>query len=383
MGPVTYQGEQLATTFVAQIMDQEWLVRQERRSEDYLLFFEKDGNILWTSNPLYGDSNINVAESRLHDHDEYFRLHEVPLYETGSDLPRLWFGVSETHLVHMLKSYQQWVYLFAALGGMTVLLVGVLMLRNFRRPLDQLMLTTEQMINGQLPVMSRSESNTEMDRLVNRFADVLDALRNEQEEVRRAHKQLQETAITDSLTGLYNRRYLQEVAPSLLAQVERDGRHLVAVLLDLDHFKKINDCHGHLGGDAVLVHFARLLKHNSRVNDNLFRIGGEEFLILNVAEDTEESVMLANKIRELVSGAPAPYQGSEIPITVSIGISCYVGGSGGGSLSNLMRGADIALYEAKDGGRNKVVLHSSCHPPATSVRPQGGVAVVNGNLSVR
>jgi hypothetical protein len=152
MGPVTYQGEQLATTFVAQIMDQEWLVRQERRSEDYLLFFEKDGNILWTSNPLYGDSNINVAESRLHDHDEYFRLHEVPLYETGSDLPRLWFGVSETHLVHMLKSYQQWVYLFAALGGMTVLLVGVLMLRNFRRPLDQLMLTTEQMINGQLPV---------------------------------------------------------------------------------------------------------------------------------------------------------------------------------------------------------------------------------------
>jgi len=209
-----------------------------------------------------------------------------------------------------------------------------------------------------------------MDQLVNRFADVLDALRLEQTRVRRAHTKLQETAITDSLTGLYNRRYLQEIIAGLFAQVVRDRRYLTAILLDLDYFKAINDCHGHLGGDAVLVHFARLLKHNSRANDYLFRIGGEEFLILNVAENTESSFALASKIRELVDQSPANYQGLEIPITVSIGISCCRGASGESSLSQLMRAADKALYEAKSNGRNQVVRHASCvDASASSSRP--------------
>jgi two-component system cell cycle response regulator len=181
------------------------------------------------------------------------------------------------------------------------------------------------------------------------------------------HKTLQETAITDSLTGLYNRRYLQEVAPGLFAQVERDGRNLTGVLLDLDYFKVINDRHGHLGGDAVLIHFGRLLRNNSRANDHLFRIGGEEFLILNVTEDPDDSVKLANKLRELVAQSPAEYHGTEVPITVSVGVSCCSGATPGGSLSTLLRAADKALYEAKADGRNRVVLHSSCQA-ATAAR---------------
>jgi diguanylate cyclase (GGDEF)-like protein len=219
-----------------------------------------------------------------------------------------------------------------------------------------------------------------MDRLVNRFADVLDELRREQAELKKVHETLQETAITDSLTSMYNRRYLQEVAPGLFAQVERDGRYLTAILLDLDFFKVINDRYGHLGGDAVLVHFARLLKHNSRANDHLFRIGGEEFLILNVTEDPEDSVKLANKLRELVDQSPGNYQGDEIPITVSAGVSCCSGGDGTGSLSNLMRAADKALYEAKAGGRNKVVLHSSC--PAVPATVSTPVTLVKSDCSI-
>jgi len=360
MSPVIHHNRRLATVAVARIMDQQWLHTEERHSDDYLLLFERGGNVLWSSDPTYQGLSINLTQQSLSTENQHFQLQEVSLENDRPMVPRLWFGASRTRVIDLLERYQRWVYIFAVLGGGAVLMVGGLILRNFNRPFQQLMHTTEEMIDGKLPVMSRSESNTEMDRLVNRFADVLDALRREQSELKRVHKRLQETAITDSLTGLYNRRYLQEVSPALFAQVERDGRYLTSILLDLDHFKEINDRHGHLGGDAVLVHFARLLKHNSRVNDYLFRIGGEEFLILNVTATPPDSAVLAEKIRVLVHESPANYRGFTIPITVSAGVSCCFGEVGESSLSRLMRNADKALYNAKAGGRNRVVAHASC-----------------------
>jgi diguanylate cyclase (GGDEF)-like protein len=379
--PVSYQNDDLAYAVVARILDQAWLTSQEQHSSDYLFFFEQGGHISWSSNVRYEGMRIDTAEKQLNYRNEHFRLGEVRYTDLDASTPRLWFGVSETRLFEMLAGYERWIYTFAALGSLTVLLVGWLMLRNFRRPIAQLMLTTEEMINGRLPVMSRSEANTEMDLLVNRFADVLDALRHEQSKLERANRRLQETAITDSLTGLYNRRYLQEVTPALFAQIVRDGRYLTAILLDLDYFKAINDQYGHPGGDAVLVHFARLLKHNSRANDYLFRIGGEEFLILNVAEDPGDSVVLANKMRDLVEASPGNYQGEVIPVTVSAGISCCDGKNGEISLSSLMRTADKALYEAKSAGRNQVVIHSSCREAAKIVRPRSTISLIRGGYT--
>jgi len=360
MAPVIYEGRQLATTVVTRTLDQQWLVQQESASSDYLLLFEKAGSVLWSSNMRFQGLEVDTRKGVLHTQDQSIRLSKVLLGEVAPGVPQLWIGISESVLVELLERYQRWVYSFSVMGVFAVLLVGWLMVRNFSRPFSQLMSITEEMVQGKLPVMNRSSSNTEMDQLVNRFADVLDALRREQTRVRRAHRKLQETAITDSLTGMYNRRYLQEITPGLFARVVRDKCYLTAILLDLDYFKAINDCHGHPGGDAVLVHFARLLKHNSRASDYLFRIGGEEFLILNIAEDTGSSFALANKLRELVDLSPANYRGMEISITVSIGISCCQGTSGESSLSQLMRAADKALYEAKSNGRNQVVRHASC-----------------------
>jgi len=304
----------------------------------------------------------------------------VALDAADTGAPRLWVAVSQDRLMELLSGYQRWVYVFTALGVAAILLVGWLMLRNFQRPFRQLMRTTDEMMHGELPVMSRSHSKTEMDLLVNRFADMLDALRRERSELRRVHQKLQETAITDSLTELYNRRYLQEVSTSLFAQAERDGRYLMAILMDLDWFKEINDRHGHLGGDAVLVHFSRLLRHNSRASDQLFRVGGEEFMILAVTDDPGESVTLADKLRILVRASPARYQGVEIPISVSAGISCCFGDSRGASLSQLMRMADKALYEAKASGRNRVALHGSCHSATASVRSDRSAALIEGRF---
>lgn len=377
--PVLYQGQQLATSVVARVMDRDWLSRQEDISNDYLLFFEQRGRVMASSNVAYQGLHIDAQRKDLFYNNEHFSLREVSYGQDGGDhLPKLWFGVAESKLTELLGRYRRWVYSFAALGGLVVLLVGWLMLRNFSKPMAALMRTTEEMIEGKLPVIKRSESRTEMDQLVNRFADVLDALRREQAKLERAHRKLQETAITDSLTGLYNRRYLQEVTPGLFAQVVRDKRYLTAVLFDLDYFKAINDSWGHLGGDAVLIHFARLLKHNSRANDFLFRIGGEEFVILNVVEDPEDSVLLANKIRELVSQSPANYQGNIIPTTVSAGVSCCYGKSGDISLSTLMRAADKALYEAKSAGRNQVVIHSSCRDASAVARRPTHIKLIEG-----
>lgn len=366
--PLTYQDQVLATSAVARLLGSGWLQRQESKSEDYLIFFESDGRILWSSNPDYRGLLIDRNKQMLVDGKRSFYLREVHLKGAAENMPHLWFAASETYLLHMLTRYRNWAYAFSLLGGLTVVLLCWLMIRNFRRPFAQLMEATEAMVHGRLPVLNRSESRTELDQLLNRFADVLDALRREKAKVKRAHRKLQETAITDSLTGLYNRRYLQEINPGLFAQVERDGRYLTAIILDLDYFKAVNDEYGHLGGDAVLVHFARLLKHNSRANDHLFRIGGEEFLILNVAETPDGSVALAAKLRELVSESPANYQSESISMTVSAGISCCSGRSGEGSLSRLMRAADKALYEAKASGRNRIIVHASCREASDSAR---------------
>ena len=378
--PVLYQGERLATAVVARVMDRDWLTKQEDLSRDYLLFFERRGRVLRSSNDRYQGLLVDSQTRRLDYGEHHFRLRQVSYGAADNRLPRLWFGVAESTLTELLAGYQRWVYSFAALGSVVVLFVGWLVLRNFSKPMEALMSTTEKMINGELPVMTRSDASTEMDQLVNRFADVLDALRREQSKLERANRKLQETAITDSLTGLHNRRYLQEVAPGLFARVVRDKRYLTAVLLDLDYFKSINDSWGHLGGDAVLVHFARLLKHNSRANDFLFRIGGEEFMILNVTEDPHDSVVLANKIRALVNSSPANYRGNVLPITVSAGVSCCYGKSGDISLSTLMRAADKALYEAKSAGRNRVILHSSCLEATSAARRRAQVTVIDGGV---
>lgn len=375
--PVTRADAFVGTVVVARLMDQHWLQAEEMPSGDYVLFFERRGRVLWSSDERFQGVRFDVRSHQFGYDGERYSLHEIPYGQPHSGLPELWFGMSESSVTRLLASYQRWVFTFAALGSMVVMLVGWLVMRNFSRPMAALMMITEQMMKGELPVMVRSQAKSEMDRLVNRFADVLDSLRHEQAKLESANRKLQETAITDSLTGLYNRRYMQEVTPALFAQVVRDRRYLTAVLIDLDHFKAINDSWGHLGGDAVLVHFSQLLQHNSRANDFLFRIGGEEFIILNVAENPRASVALAEKIRELISRSPATYQGNSIPITVSIGISCCNGRSGEISLSMLMRAADKALYEAKSSGRNRVILHTSCREAAGVVQPRARIALVD------
>ena len=168
-----------------------------------------------------------------------------------------------------------------------------------------------------------------------------------------------EMAVTDGLTGLHNRRYLDSHLQTLFDRAVSRRRPLSVMITDIDRFKSINDAHGHDGGDEVLREFARRLRKNVRGIDLACRYGGEEFVV--VMPDTEAAI--AEKVAERVRAeiAQTPFRtgssGKTIEVTVSVGVSSLLRGAD--SVQALMKRADVALYEAKTGGRNRVVARAA------------------------
>lgn len=178
-------------------------------------------------------------------------------------------------------------------------------------------------------------------------------------------------ATTDSLTGLFNRRYAEAYLADVLARAKDSGRDFIVMMVDIDHFKRVNDTFGHAAGDRVLRAVACKIRDNLRAFDLVARIGGEEFLIVLPETDGAEASMAADRLRGLIAHDPVALDdGTEVPVTVSIGAA--VGAASQrpraeayGSLrkpdqyafphvASLMEHADQALYRAKSSGRNRV-----------------------------
>jgi len=166
-------------------------------------------------------------------------------------------------------------------------------------------------------------------------------------------------SIRDPLTGLFNRRYLEESAAREIARCERRDCPLSLMMLDIDHFKAFNDVHGHAGGDALLARFGKLLAEHSRGEDIACRYGDEEFTLILPEAPAEAAMQRAGAIRSAVEAMRVQHMGRELPqVTVSIGVATFP--ANGNTPEALMRAADEALYRAKHEGRNRVV-------PATPV----------------
>jgi diguanylate cyclase (GGDEF)-like protein len=168
-----------------------------------------------------------------------------------------------------------------------------------------------------------------------------------------AHEQVERLSITDGLTGIYNRRYMNERLEEEFAKVQRYEAEMSVLLLDLDHFKQINDNFGHQVGDRTLVSVAECLNTMLRESDMLGRYGGEEFLVMLPHTNLTDATHTADKLRKAIGELQISGMG-EKRVTVSIGVATFPN-TGIDSLDALVRHADEALYKAKESGRNRVV----------------------------
>jgi diguanylate cyclase (GGDEF)-like protein/PAS domain S-box-containing protein len=171
-------------------------------------------------------------------------------------------------------------------------------------------------------------------------------------ERKRAEDELIRIANTDFLTGVSNRRHFLEALDIELSRSRRTGRSAVLLMVDIDHFKNINDTCGHGGGDAVLQHFAELSTRNLRRADRFGRLGGEEFAFLLPETDLASAWRFAERFRCLVADTPARTESGVIAFTISIGVAdCGLGDT---TVDSILAHADAALYQAKESGRNRV-----------------------------
>lgn len=175
------------------------------------------------------------------------------------------------------------------------------------------------------------------------------------DQLRESVAQTIEMAITDPLTGLHNRRYLDSHLQTLLERAIVRKRPLSVMITDLDRFKSINDSFGHLGGDEVLREFAQRLRQNVRGIDLACRYGGEEFVVVMPDTDSEVAAKVAERIRAETARNlfEMPNSGLSTPVTISVGVASV--NYDGDTVLDLMKRADLALYQAKTNGRNRVV----------------------------
>jgi diguanylate cyclase (GGDEF)-like protein len=183
----------------------------------------------------------------------------------------------------------------------------------------------------------------------------LDQIHIQTQQLVESEARLRELSIRDPLTGLFNRRYLEEMLSHEILSAARKQSPIGIIMIDIDHFKNINDTHGHAAGDMVLVQVGKFLSKHIRSSDVSCRYGGEEFLLILSGASQEITLMRAGQIREEIRQLPMYFEGQQLEgVTLSIGVAMYP--AHGETRDVLLKIADAALYRAKRDGRDRVVL---------------------------
>lgn len=189
------------------------------------------------------------------------------------------------------------------------------------------------------------------------LAEAYSVLEVSKRELEAANTQLRQLAMTDPLTNVFNRRYLFDMGLKLFRMAKRYEWNLSVLLIDIDHFKSINDTHGHAAGDEVLVHTARIVKKRLRETDVFGRIGGEEFVVIAPGTDIAAAKLLAQDLLTRIAQANVAWDGKNLSLTASIGIAiCHPEDE---SVEAVVERADVAMYMAKGGGRNQFAVNDA------------------------
>lgn len=263
------------------------------------------------------------------------------LFDCFPDLPQRWFA-KKVSSVFMLKnfaftSWEQRPYLFPF---------------KHNRPVTSGM---EYMCQD-LTLMPIKNSDGEVEKVCIVVFDATDtAIYRTMHQA--AMKKLEMVSRIDGLTQLFNRSHWQSRLSEEFSRAARYQTPLSLIMFDLDHFKKVNDTYGHLGGDAVLCAVSRVVKSSLRENDIAGRYGGEEFGIILPNTPEAGAMVVAERIRAAIEASPIPFEDREIKATSSLGVTEYR--QGVADCEELIAQADAALYKAKESGRNRVILHST------------------------
>ena len=207
------------------------------------------------------------------------------------------------------------------------------------------------------------EANEELGKLNVSYEQLILELKRSKEtaenlavELQTANKKLRHLATKDGLTGLFNHRYFQEALDKEISRTVRYQKPLTLILFDIDHFKKVNDTHGHPAGDAVLKVISAIMLKTVRESDLVARYGGEEFAAILPETDLQGGAILAERLRRAVEAVDIPADGQSIKVTISLGVTTYNLSSGSTGKAALVTAADKGLYHSKESGRNKLSI---------------------------
>jgi len=180
-----------------------------------------------------------------------------------------------------------------------------------------------------------------------------------------AEKEKEHLSITDPMTGAFNRRYFDLIAPKEISRTRREKQHLACLMVDADNFKKYNDTYGHHAGDVALQAIVETLQQSfQRASDSVFRLGGEEFAVLFPVNDEQAAIGVADKARQAMQDRQIEHSGNPpfLVVTLSMGVFVLNPDDNYG-IDDIYKFADIALYQAKEHGRNQVILHTEDTTP--------------------
>jgi diguanylate cyclase (GGDEF)-like protein len=208
-------------------------------------------------------------------------------------------------------------------------------------------------MNGHLMVF---RDITESKQVEKRLRYVNDRLQGQLIEIGLLQSKLREQAIRDPLTNIFNRRYLDETLDRELSRAAREDYPVCVIMVDIDHFKRVNDTHGHEAGDLVLKAIAETLSHHCRRGDFACRYGGEEFVVVLPNITLETAYARAEDLRKSLHLLSVPYEEHNLSVTISMGIACFP--ENGQTRDAILRAADQAMYAAKEAGRDHILSYN-------------------------
>lgn len=338
-----------------------------------VLLLDKVGYVMLTSDVSFLNINEPVSIDsevlkRLQDKPGENEIFYGPLQEKViglaymSEKPPITIIANRSHKL-IYAAWEQQRNLFAGLIGVIILIVTAIAFRMSHAivvPLQRLIDATERIVKGDLNVELTNSQRDEIGQLTQMFNQMTDRLRQKDAEITAANtamlqknQLLEALSVTDSLTGLYNRHKLNAIISDQLARYERNKRPFAVLMIDVDHFKTLNDSLGHVAGDEIIVVVAKKISHSIRSVDFAARYGGDEFVIILTEATVDEAVITAERIREHVADVHCNSVNKMLKVTLSIG-AVQVEPEDILSLTSLLSKVDSALYEAKRAGRDRV-----------------------------